>query len=199
MYIIGLTGGIACGKSAVASVFEKYGAKTFDVDKITHDLLKCGGELYNDYVKHFGDIVLDEENQLNRKIIADIIFSDESERLWVNSVAHPVILNRTRDFLVECMERGEKLVVLEIPLLFEAGWEFLVDEIWAVYTCRATQRWRLMQRDGLTRDQAEIKMNAQMSAREIANRADVVINTKFTGAKVRNKVSGMILKILPNL
>ena len=105
MYIIGLTGGIACGKSAVANIFRRYGAKTFDVDKVTHNLLQCDGELYNDYVKHFGDIILDEEKQLNRKIISDIIFNNETERLWVNSVAHPVILNRTRDFLVECMTR----------------------------------------------------------------------------------------------
>ena len=199
MYIIGLTGGIACGKSSVANIFRRYGAKTFDVDKVTHNLLQCGGELYNDYVKHFGDIILDEEGQINRKIIADIIFTDEDERLWVNSVAHPVILNRTRDFLVECMENGESLVVLEIPLLFEAGWEFLVDEIWAVYINIGKQRWRLRQRDGLTRVQAEIKINAQMSAKEIADRADVVINNSKPGPKVRKQINKLIEKLLHTL
>lgn len=200
MYIIGLTGAIACGKSSVADILRRhYGAKTLDVDKITHNLLQCGGELYNDYVRHFGDIILDEEGQLNRKLIADIIFNNESERLWINSVAHPVILNYTRDFLVECAESGERLVVLEIPLLFEAGWEFLVDEVWAVYISRSQQRWRLMQRDSLTWEQAEIKINAQMSAKEIANRADVVIKNKRPGAEVRKQVRKNIKKILHTL
>lgn len=183
MYIIGLTGGIACGKSAVASTLERLGAKTFDVDKITHELLQRGGELYLDYVRHFGEIVIDEYGELDRKLIADIIFNNEPERLWVNSVAHPVILNRTRDFLVECAENGVELVVLEIPLLFEAGWEFLVDEIWAVYLNKSRQVWRLTQRDKITRQEAEMRINAQMPVDEIAARADVAINNKKNSHK----------------
>lgn len=192
MYIIGLTGGIACGKSAVASELAKLGAKTFDVDKETHKLLQCGGELYSDYVRHFGSIVVDDYGELNRKLIADIIFNNEAERLWINSVAHPVLLNRTRDFLVECAEKGVDLVILEIPLLFEAGWEFLVDEIWAVYINRSKQIWRLTQRDNITRQEAEIRVNAQMSAAEIAARADAVINNK---RRLRRDIRSSVLEI----
>ena len=199
MYIIGLTGAIACGKSSVADIFRKFGAITFDVDKETHKLLQCGESLYSAYVQHFGNIILDEEGQLNKKLIADIIFKNEIERLWINSVAHPILLNRTRDFLVNCAETGEKLVVLEIPLLFEANWEFLVDEIWAVYLSKSKQMWRLMQRDGLTWNQASNKINSQMSAKEIASRADVVINNKNPGPKVRQQVIPLIEKILASL
>ncbi|MBQ6975058.1 MAG: dephospho-CoA kinase [Selenomonadaceae bacterium] len=199
MYIIGLTGGIACGKSAIADLFKKFDVKTFDVDRITHKLLQCGGELYNDYVQHFGKIIVGDNRHLDKRVIADIIFNNESERLWVNSIAHPVILNRTRDFLVECAENGEKLVVLEIPLLFEAGWEFLVDEIWAVCVSPSKQHWRLMQRDCLTWKQADAKINAQMSAEEIAARADFVIYNNKPSSKVRKSVVKRIKKILSDL
>lgn len=199
MYIIGLTGGIACGKSSVAEIFKKFGAETFDVDTETNKLLQCGGQLYSAYVQHFGNIIVGDDGQLNKKLVAEIIFNNESERLWVNSVAHPILLNRTRDFLVDCAENGIKLVVLEIPLLFEAGWENLVDEVWAVYVSKSHQQWRLMQRDGLNWKQAASKIKAQMSPKEIADRADVVINNKRSGSKVRTQVIPLIEKMLPSL
>ena len=173
MFIIGLTGGIACGKSSVADEFRNYGATTLDIDKITHRLLEPGGELFSTYVQHFGEKIINEEGKLDRKAVGDIIFKNIDERQWINSVAHPVILNRVRDFLVKCSERGDALVILEIPLLFEAGWEFLVDETWAVYVSRKMQFWRLMNRDKITREQAKIRIDAQMSPAEIAKRADV--------------------------
>ena len=190
MYIIGLTGGIACGKSSIAELLQKLGAKTFDIDKVTHDLLKPGGELYDIYVRHFRRRILKENGEINRGLIAGIIFNNYKERQWINSVAHPILLNRTRDFLVECANNGEMLVVLEIPLLFEAGWEFLVDEVWAVYVNRSKQMWRLMQRDKIDWEDAESKINAQMSAEEIAARADVVIYNKHNGnyKKIRSQV-----------
>ena len=83
--------------------------------------------------------------------------------------------------MVECANNGEFLVVLEIPLLFEVGWEFLVDEVWAVYVSRSKQMWRLMQRDKVDWEDAELRINAQMSSEEIASRADVVINNKYSG------------------
>lgn len=195
MFIIGLTGGIACGKSAVADEFRNYGAVTLDIDTITHQLLKPGGELFSTYVQHFGEKIVNENGRLDRKAVGEIIFNDIEERQWINSVAHPVILNRVRDFLVECFNRGEALVILEIPLLFEVGWEFLVDETWAVYVTKEKQFWRLMQRDGVTREQAEVRINAQMSPKEIANRADVVINnTKKTHGHIRRFILNYLVK-----
>ena len=165
MYIIGLTGGIACGKSSVAELLKKLGAKIFDIDRVTHELLKPGGELYDVYVRHFHRRILKENGEINRDIIAGIIFNNYKERRWINSVAHPILLNRTRDFLVECANNGE----------------FLVDEVWAVYVSRSKQMWRLMQRDKVDWEDAELRINAQMSSEEIASRADVVINNKYSG------------------
>lgn len=194
MFIIGLTGGIACGKSAVADEFRNYGAVTLDIDTITHKLLKSGGELFSTYIQHFGEGIIGDDGELDRKAIGEIIFNNESERHWINSVAHPVILNRVRDFLVDCAEKGEALVILEIPLLFEAGWEFLVDETWAVYVTREKQFWRLMQRDKITREQAAARIDAQMSAEEISARADIAIHNNKKPSHIRKFILEYLVK-----
>lgn len=189
MYIIGLTGGIACGKSAVAETLQRRcNAVTLDIDKVTRWLLEPGGALFDIYVRHFGGYVVTREGVLNRRLIGEIIFNHPDEREWINSVAHPVLLNKARDFLVECMEVGAGLVVLEVPLLFEAGWEFLFDEIWAVYTKRQIQIKRLMRRDNLTKQQALSRINAQMSTQEIRERADVTIRNLGSHYAVRQQV-----------
>ena len=176
MYIIGLTGGIACGKSAIAETLRRYvGAVSLDIDQVTRWLLEPGGELFEIYVRHFGKYVLTQEGTLNRRIIGEIIFNHPDEHEWINSVAHPILLQKARDFLVDCSQHGAGLVVLEVPLLFEAGWEHLFDEIWAVYTKRKLQLQRLMSRDKLTKQQALARINAQMSAEERCARADVKI------------------------
>ena len=188
MLIIGLTGGIACGKSAVSYVLKKLGAQTLDIDEITHKLLEPDGELFNVYVQHFGKYIVNAEGLLNKKIIGEIIFNHHDERQWINSVSHPVLLNAARDFLEECAEAGVEIAVVEVPLLFEAGWEHLFDEIWAVHVGRAQQIWRLTQRDKITQQQAVARVNAQMPPEEICRRADVVINNKKSTKYARKQV-----------
>ena len=188
MFIIGLTGGISCGKSAVADELKKYGAITFDVDEETKKLLQPGEEFFNDYVKHFGEQVIYENGGIDKKIVREIIFHDEDERQWINSVTHPILLNRTRQFLVDCQERGENLVVLEVPLLFEAGWENLVDEVWAVYLPRELQLQRLVRRDKITPEQAIARISSQMPVKEICRRADVVIKNQTSFADLQKQI-----------
>ena len=188
MFIIGLTGGIACGKSAISFEMKKLGAVTFDIDEETHKLLRPGGELFKIYVQHFGEQVILEDGNLNKRLISEIIFHDDFERFWINSVAHPVLLNKTRDFLVECSERGEKIVVLELPLLFEVGWQKMVDEVWAVYLPSELQIYRLVRRDKITAEQAVARINSQMPIDEICKRADFVINNKGDQEQLKRKI-----------
>ena len=189
MYIIGMTGGISCGKSAVTETLRRYArATSLDIDHVTRWLLTPGGELFEIYVRHFGQGVLTSAGELDRRAIGEIIFNNPEERAWINSVAHPILLNQARNFLVECSEAGAGLVVLEVPLLFEAGWEHLFDEIWAVYTKRQLQIRRLMSRDKLTKQQALARINAQMSREEICSRADVVIRNVGGYAVVREQI-----------
>ena len=189
MLIIGLTGGIACGKSAVSFILKKLGAQVLDIDEITHELLEPNGLLFNVYVQHFGKYIVSADGTLNKKIIGEIIFNHPDERQWINSVAHPILLNAARDFLEDCAAEGAvDIAVIEVPLLFEAGWEHLFDEIWAVNVGRAQQIWRLIQRDKLTQQQAVARVNAQMPPEEICRRADVVINNKKTTGHTRKQV-----------
>lgn len=188
MFIIGLTGGIASGKSAVAFELQKLGATVFNVDDATHNLSKPGGEFFKLYVNHFGEQIITENGQLDRRTIREIIFHDATERHWINSVTHPILLNFTRQFLVDCQESGISLVVLEIPLLFEAGWEILVDEVWAVYVSPSVQLWRLTRRDKITPEQAIARINSQMPVKKICARADVVINNQGTREDLRQKI-----------
>lgn len=180
MFILGLTGGIACGKSAVSYELKKYGATTFNVDEETQYLLQPGGAFYNAYLKHFGTA--------DKKIIREIIFHDENERRWINSVTHPILLNRTRDFLTECMDCGIELAVLEVPLLFEVGWENLFDEIWAVYVPREMQLQRLVLRDKITVEQAIARIHSQMGVMEICKRADVVLKNVSSFSKLQEQI-----------
>ena len=188
MLIIGLTGGIACGKSAVSFTLRKLGAQILDIDTVTHELLEPHGALFETYVQHFGKYIIDSEGFLNRKIIGEIIFNHPDERQWINSVSHPILLNAARDFLEECAEYSVEIAVVEVPLLFEAGWEHLFDEIWAVYVGRAKQIWRLIQRDNLTQQQAIARVNSQMSQEEMCSRADVVINNKKTIGHTKKQI-----------
>ena len=188
MLIIGLTGGIACGKSAVSYELRKLGAKVLDIDNVTHELLEPEGALFDIYVQHFGKYIVAVDGLLNKKIIGEIIFNHPEERLWINSVAHPILLNAARDFLEECAEDGTELAVIEVPLLFDAGWEHLFDEIWAVYVGRGKQIWRLVQRDNLSQQQAIARVNSQMPQDEVCKRADVVINNKRNIGHTRKQV-----------
>lgn len=188
MFILGLTGGIACGKSAVSEELQKLGATTLDVDEITFELLLPFGELFGIYVQHFGGYVIGEDGFLNKRLIGEIIFNHPDERAWINSVAHPIILNRVRDYLEKCQADGCDFVVVEVPLLFEVGWEFLFDETWAVAVNPSQQIWRLMQRDKLSQQQAIARINAQMPIAEICRRADVVINNKKNYSRIRRQV-----------
>ena len=188
MFILGLTGGIACGKSAVSWELPKLGATTLDIDEVTFELLLPFGELFGIYVQHFGGYVVSEDGFLNKKIIGEIIFNHPDEREWINSVAHPILLNRVRDFLEQCQAQGREFVVVEVPLLFEVGWEFLFDEIWAVAVRPNQQIWRLMQRDKLSYQQALTRINAQMPIAEICRRADVVIGNKKNHFHIRRQV-----------
>ena len=189
MFILGLTGGIACGKSAVSYELKKYyGAVTFNVDDETKNLLQVGGEFYKLYVKHYGEQIIDESGQLDKRIVREIIFHDENERAWINSVTHPILLNKTRDFLVSCAESGVELAVLEIPLLYEVGWEKIVDEVWAMYLPKEMQLNRLIRRDKITAEQANARILAQMPVGEICTRADVVLKNTSTFDKLQKQI-----------
>ena len=173
--IIGLTGGIASGKSTVTSYLREKGYAVIDADRVVHDLQAQGGELYQALVEHFGTEILLDTGDLNRPALAERIFSSQNEIAWSNQVQGEMIrkaLARERDRLAET----EDLFFMDIPLLIEQGYLDWFDQVWLVYVTEDTQLERLMERNALTEVQARDRLAAQMSLEEKKAFVDLVID-----------------------
>ena len=196
MKIIGLTGGIACGKSSVSAILKQKGAAVIDADKISHSLAEPGGMLYEMYVQHFGKDVL-QDGVLDRRKIADIIYTDPKEKEWIDSKSHPVIACEMAKQLNAAMaESSAPAVILDVPLLFESGWQKYSDVVWTVAAKRDVQIERIIKRDGLSREEAEKRIDAQMPLDEKCRLADIVINNDGTEAELRQEVDSLWDSIL---
>ena len=173
--IIGLTGGIASGKSTVTSYLREKGYAVIDADRVVHDLQAQGGELYQALVEHFGTEILLDTGDLNRHALAERIFSSQNEIAWSNQVQGEMIrkaLARERDRLIE----AEDLFFMDIPLLIEQGYLDWFDQVWLVYVTEDTQLERLMERNALTEGQARDRLAAQMPLDEKKALVDLVID-----------------------
>lgn len=183
--VIGLTGGIASGKSTVSSWLTQKGARVIDADGIAHRLAEKGGAIYQAYLEHFGPGIIDMEGGLDRKAVAERVFSDPAERRWIDDTARPLILSELKRELAEAVASSVPMIVLDVPLLFEAGWDTLADESWLVYVSEAEQLKRLRLRDGCTEEQGLRRIRAQMPLEEKLARADVTIDNGGSQAETR--------------
>lgn len=173
--IIGLTGGIASGKSTVTSYLREKGYPVIDADQVVHDLQAPGGELYRVLVDHFGKEILTKEGELDRLALGQRIFSDPSERDWSNRVQGRLI----REALAEVRDRQgaqSGLFFMDIPLLIEQGYEGWFESVWLVAVSKETQLKRLMERNHLSELQAQERIVAQMPLDEKKAHADLVLD-----------------------
>jgi dephospho-CoA kinase len=163
MIVAGLTGGIATGKSTVAAIFEEAGARLIDADRIARDVVRKGTSAYRDIVVHFGMDVLLGDGAIDRKRLAAIVFNDPAAQRAIEAIVHPQV-KREIDRRLGLIRRQapEALVILDIPLLFEAGMQRGLDAIIVVYAPERLQVERLMARDGLTESEAFARIRAQM-------------------------------------
>jgi len=161
--VAGLTGGIATGKSTVAAIFEKAGARLIDADRIAREAVRKDSPAYREIVAHFGAEVLQENGELDRKRLAAVIFGDPAEQRALERIVHP----RVKEEIDRGIERvrqqaPDALLIVDIPLLFEAGMQHGLDTVIVVYAPENLQIERLMARDGLTRPEAVARIRAQM-------------------------------------
>lgn len=177
MKIIGLTGGIACGKTTVADMLKELGASIIDADAISHELTAPGGEALPGIREAFGRLVFFPDGTLNREVLGALVFSNEAERETLNKVTHPLILNRLKEDIETCRKMGALIVVLDVPLLFEVGAEKLVDLTVCTTSPEEVQIERMRTRSGLGREQAIKRIQSQMPLSEKEARADVVLDT----------------------
>lgn len=179
MYIIGLTGGIASGKSTVSSMLAGLGAYIIDADKIARDVVMPGKPALLSIIDHFGKRVMLPDGNLDRKSLGTIIFENPGERSSLEHIIHPYIEKQVDNSVEQAGQLGYKAVIIDVPLLFEAGWECKVDEIWVVYAEPEVQFARLISRNQLSNEEAVNRINSQMDLGEKAKQAHVVINNTF--------------------
>ena len=176
MPVIGLTGGIACGKSAVARMFADLGAIVISSDDISREVVEPGGSTLECIRLEFGEGVLFQDGSLNRKLMGEIIFRDPAARKRLEEITHPAIKARIREKVKHFYsDLRTRCIVVEAPLLFEANMQSDFDKVVVVTTSRKTQIKRLMHRDGIDLNQAELRLNAQMPLDEKCSRADIVV------------------------
>ena len=158
--IIGITGGIASGKSTVTEFLRQKGFQVVDADAVVHQLQKPGGRLYQVLVEHFGEKILLENGELNRPLLASLIFSNPEEQEWSKRTQGEIIREELAA-LRNQFAQTEALFFMDIPLLFEQNYTSWFDETWLVYVNRDVQLERLMKRDQISKEAAESRLNSQ--------------------------------------
>lgn len=174
--ILGLTGGIATGKSTVSSFFKEQNIPVIDTDQIAKNLLNKETDVYQKVLVHFGEGILNADKSMNRKALAKIIFEDEKERDFVNQTLHPEVKKYMLSEINQLKLEGHEIIVCDVPLLFESGFDKLCDKNLLVYIPRTIQLERLMVRDEINKSYALKKINAQMSMKEKRKKADLIID-----------------------
>jgi dephospho-CoA kinase len=191
IYIVGLTGGIASGKSEAARMLGDMGARCVDADAISRRLTSEPGETLDMIRAEFGDGVFDEEGALIRSKLADIVFNDPAKRKALDALTHPAIQKTMLDEVEQADKAGEKIVFLNVPLLFETGMDALCDETWLISCDEDVQLDRLMERDGMDEDQARARIASQMSLEDKTRRATVVIDNRGQLDRLYSQLSGL--------
>lgn len=188
MYIIGLTGSIASGKSTVSTILAECGVPIIDADKIARAIAKKGKEGWQGIVSTFGEGVLLPDGELDRMKVGEMIFHDEKKRAMLDAIMHPIILARIESEIAAREKEGYKVAILDIPLLLELGWQDKVDAVWLVAVSPEVQKKRLMLRNQLTEEQALARIASQMSIAVKRKYADVVIENDGTIEETQTSV-----------
>jgi len=188
MKVIGLTGGIGSGKSTVAQFLAELGTVVIDVDKVGHEILKADTEIKREVMATFGPQVLNSSGEIDRRKLGKIVFSDSEARLKLNRIMHPRMHNEVKRQLKTYGEQGVSVVVLEAPLLLEAGWTSIVDEVWVTTASEATVLRRLQERSGLSESESIARLRSQLPVAERLSRAHVIIDTDCDLGELKVKI-----------
>ena len=189
--IIGITGGIASGKSTVTNFLRQKGFQVVDADAVVHQLQKPGGRLFEALVQHFGQEIILENGELNRPLLASLIFSNTEEREWSKQIQGEIIreeLARLRDQLAQT----ESIFFMDIPLLFEQDYSSWFDQTWLVYVEPDVQMERLMKRDQLSKDLAISRLSAQWPLEEKKGLASQVIDNNGSQDQLLAQVNSLL-------
>ena len=192
--IIGITGGIASGKSTVTEFLRQQGYQVIDADQVVHELQEPGGRLYQALLSTFGPAILQEDGRLDRPKLGAMIFGNPELLAQSSQIQNRIIreeLAGRRDMLAET----EDIFFMDLPLLFELQYEDWFDQIWLVDVTEETQLSRLMTRNALSQDEAEKRIAAQLSLQEKRKRADVLIDNNGSLEETRQQIRNALQKL----
>ncbi|MBQ4552262.1 MAG: dephospho-CoA kinase [Clostridia bacterium] len=187
-YVVGLTGGIASGKTSVANALRERGVTVLDADAISRSVTAPGGEALPRVREVFGDQVFDGDI-LNRRRLGDVVFSDAARRKELEEIIHPLVIGKMQRLTDEAKA---DIVFWDVPLLYETGMDAQCDEVWCVHVPEKEQVRRVMKRDHMSREQALSRMASQMPVAEKKARAQHLIDTSGSFRATRRRVRGLM-------
>jgi dephospho-CoA kinase len=176
MLVIGLTGGIGTGKTEVSRLLQELGAKVINADQVGHEAYTPHSEAWEEVVKAFGDGILQQNEEIDRRKLGSIVFADPEQLATLNGIMHPRMAAIVREKLVGLETRGVEVAVVEAAVLFEAGWDTLVQEVWTTESPVESVVARLQERNGFEPDEIRKRIASQMSSAERSSRATEVVN-----------------------
>lgn len=193
-FLLGLTGGIASGKSTISRYFSEKSIPVIDADIVARQVVEPGEIGLRRIVNTFGEDVLQDSGELNRKKLGQIIFNDDPKRTQLNDMLSELIRENILSQIKHYQSKNASLIVLDIPLLFEGRYDSIVDEVMVSYIPREVQLTRLMARDNLSKEDALKRINSQMSLDKKKELADVVINNTGNIDKTLQQVNAWLNK-----
>ena len=189
MLVIGLTGGIGTGKSEVSHILRDLGAVVIESDKVAHQSYEPGTTAHGLIVKLFGEDVLDGSGFIDRKSLGKIVFADTARRLELEKIVWPATRELTLALLEKETVRGTRVVVVEVPKLFESGWDKVADVVWTVEAPQSVVSQRVERRSGMSESDTKARVAAQLTRQDRVDRADIVIENDATLEDLRNQIS----------
>ncbi|MFC1952484.1 dephospho-CoA kinase [Chloroflexota bacterium] len=188
MKVIGLTGGIGSGKSTVSKFLAELGAVILNADEVGHEALKPDTKTWHKVVTAFGNQILTPAGNIDRKKLGKLVFGNPESISRLNRIMHPLMYEMVKARLEDYRQQGTTVVVLEAPLLLEAGWTPLVDEVWMTAALEATVLKRLEERSGMSHAESLARIRSQLPAEERGKYADIVINTDCDPDELKARV-----------
>jgi dephospho-CoA kinase len=189
--VIGLTGGIASGKSTVAELLGRHGAAVLDADLLGHEVYKPQQPAWRAILDEFGEGLAGGDGEIDRRKLASVVFNDSAAMKRLTDIVWPTMKAEMSKRLALCASNGSRVAVLEAAVLLEAGWDDLVDEVWVVMTPPEIAIARLIERSGFTEADARSRLAAQMTNDERAARADLVIENSGGVEQLSKRVDGL--------
>ncbi|CAD7082506.1 unnamed protein product [Hermetia illucens] len=179
-YIIGLTGGIASGKSVMAKRFEKRGAKIINCDLLAHQVYEPNTDCYNKLVQHFGIEIIGDDKQINRKRLGEIVFADRSKLEELNQIVWPAVLVEVQKIINRYRDEGCKVVIVEAALLLRAGWDIQCHEVWSMIIPPEEAIRRIIERNKMPEEEARKRIGAQQDNLYIVQKSNVVFSSLWS-------------------